>query len=44
MLFTAVQTPGPQSQGVTLRVRRALSKPNLPWQLRYIGQPELGIT
>lgn len=33
---------GPQSQGVMLRVRRALNKPNLPWQLRYTGQPEIG--
>ncbi|KAL7648421.1 UNVERIFIED_CONTAM: hypothetical protein RMT77_000327 [Armadillidium vulgare] len=31
-----------QSQGVLLRVRRALNKPNLPWQLRYTGQPEIG--
>ena len=40
--FTATPTPGPQSQGVMLRVRRALDHPELPYQLRYVGYPELG--
>ncbi|XP_071455102.1 mediator of RNA polymerase II transcription subunit 18 [Hetaerina americana] len=30
------------SPPVLLRVRRALDHPEMPWQLRYIGQPELG--
>lgn len=27
---------------LSLRVRRALDCTDMPWQLRYIGQPELG--
>lgn len=30
------------SQSFMLRVRRALDHPDYPWQLRYLGQPELG--
>ncbi|MCL4126143.1 UNVERIFIED_CONTAM: hypothetical protein GTU68_038839 [Idotea baltica] len=40
--FNAPPTQVPQSQGVMLRIRRALNKPSLPWQLRYTGQPEIG--
>lgn len=32
----------PPEQPLLLRVRRALDYPEMPWQLRYIGQPELG--
>lgn len=34
----------PQEQPLLLRVRRALDQnhADMPWQLRYIGQPELG--
>lgn len=32
----------PQEQPLLLRVRRALDYLDMPWQLRYIGQPELG--
>lgn len=34
----------PQEQPLLLRVRRALDSAysDMPWQLRYIGQPELG--
>lgn len=31
-----------QPQPFLLRVRRALDHPDYPWQLRYLGQPELG--
>ncbi len=31
-----------QQQSFLLRVRRALDHPEYPWQLRYLGQPELG--
>ena len=37
-----MSTPGPASQGVMLRVRRAMDYPDLPYQLRYVGYPELG--
>lgn len=40
--FSATPSPGPASQGVMLRVRRALDHPELPYQLRYVGYPELG--
>ncbi|KAK4303609.1 hypothetical protein Pmani_024391 [Petrolisthes manimaculis] len=40
--FNAPATPGPASQGVMLRVRRAVDRPDLPHQLRYVGYPELG--
>lgn len=40
--FNAMSTPGPASQGVMLRVRRAMDYPELPYQLRYVGYPELG--
>ncbi|KAF4524431.1 hypothetical protein B566_EDAN013714 [Ephemera danica] len=33
---------GTSPQPLLLRVRRALDYPDMPWQLRYIGQPELG--
>ncbi|KAA0201521.1 hypothetical protein HAZT_HAZT005409 [Hyalella azteca] len=33
---------GPGTGGVMLRVRKALDHPELPWQLRYTGQPEVG--
>lgn len=32
----------PPEQPLLLRVRRALDCQDMPWQLRYIGQPELG--
>ncbi|KAK8743868.1 hypothetical protein OTU49_001304 [Cherax quadricarinatus] len=41
--FNAPVTPGPAAQGVMLRVRRAVDHPELPYQLRYVGYPELGI-
>jgi hypothetical protein len=31
-----------QPQPFLLRVRRALDHPEYPWQLRYLGVPELG--
>jgi len=31
-----------QQQPFMLRVRRALDHPDYPWQLRYLGNPELG--
>ncbi|XP_064117548.1 mediator of RNA polymerase II transcription subunit 18-like [Macrobrachium nipponense] len=40
--FSATPSPGPASQGVMLRVRRATDHPDLPFQLRYVGYPELG--
>ncbi|XP_042864374.1 mediator of RNA polymerase II transcription subunit 18-like [Penaeus japonicus] len=40
--FSAAPTPGPTSQGVMLRVRRAVDHPELPYQLRYVGFPEIG--
>ncbi|CAD6227616.1 GSCOCG00001295001-RA-CDS [Cotesia congregata] len=33
---------GPTDPPVSLRVRRAIDYPDMPFQLRYIGQPELG--
>lgn len=41
-LSAAAPTPGPTSQGVMLRVRRAVDHPELPYQLRYVGFPEIG--
>ncbi|XP_034233580.1 mediator of RNA polymerase II transcription subunit 18 [Thrips palmi] len=38
MCFTIRTTPTP----LNLRVRRALDHQEMPWQLRYIGQPEYG--
>ena len=35
-------TGGSNLQPLMLRVRRALDYQDMPWQLRYIGQPELG--
>jgi len=33
----------PSSQPLTLRVRHSLDpNPRVPWQLRYVGQPEMG--
>ncbi|KAG7158671.1 mediator of RNA polymerase II transcription subunit 18-like [Homarus americanus] len=40
--FNAPATPGPAGQGVMLRVRRAVDHPELPYQLRYVGYPEIG--
>ncbi|XP_018365103.1 PREDICTED: mediator of RNA polymerase II transcription subunit 18 isoform X2 [Trachymyrmex cornetzi] len=42
MCFSIRSTP--QEQPLLLRVRRTLDASNadMPWQLRYIGQPELG--
>ncbi len=45
ILFTEASNPGgtpQQQQPFLLRVRRALDHPEYPWQLRYLGQPELG--
>uniref|UniRef100_A0A1A8DZM9 Mediator of RNA polymerase II transcription subunit 18 n=1 Tax=Nothobranchius kadleci TaxID=1051664 RepID=A0A1A8DZM9_NOTKA len=33
---------GQQGNPFILRARRALSHPNAPWHLRYLGQPEVG--
>jgi hypothetical protein len=33
---------GTNLQPLLLRVRRALDYQDMPWQLRYIGQPEIG--
>ena len=43
-LIVGPNNPGatPQQQSFMLRVRRALDHPDYPWQLRYLGQPELG--
>lgn len=40
LLLTGSGTPQP----LTLRVRRAIDFLDMPYQLRYIGQPELGKT
>ncbi|XP_015187325.1 PREDICTED: mediator of RNA polymerase II transcription subunit 18 [Polistes dominula] len=41
MCFSIRRGPAPE-QPLLLRVRRALDYQDMPWQLRYIGQPELG--
>ncbi|XP_043275527.1 mediator of RNA polymerase II transcription subunit 18 [Venturia canescens] len=41
MCFSIRRAPPPE-QPLLLRVRRALDCQDMPWQLRYIGQPELG--
>ncbi|XP_015524429.1 mediator of RNA polymerase II transcription subunit 18 [Neodiprion pinetum] len=41
MCFSIRRGPPPE-QPLSLRVRRALDHQDMPWQLRYIGQPELG--
>ncbi|XP_011314324.1 mediator of RNA polymerase II transcription subunit 18 [Fopius arisanus] len=41
MCFSIRKGPPPE-QPLLLRVRRALDCTDMPWQLRYIGQPELG--
>ncbi|KAJ8669094.1 hypothetical protein QAD02_000353 [Eretmocerus hayati] len=41
MCFSIRRSPPPELP-LLLRVRRALDAPDMPWQLRYIGQPELG--
>ncbi|KYM76097.1 Mediator of RNA polymerase II transcription subunit 18 [Trachymyrmex septentrionalis] len=40
----SIRRSTPQEQPLLLRVRRTLDASNadMPWQLRYIGQPELG--
>ncbi|XP_014485512.1 PREDICTED: mediator of RNA polymerase II transcription subunit 18 [Dinoponera quadriceps] len=40
----SIRRGAPQEQPLLLRVRRALDQnhADMPWQLRYIGQPELG--
>ncbi|XP_029155800.1 mediator of RNA polymerase II transcription subunit 18 [Nylanderia fulva] len=40
----SIRRGSPQEQPLLLRVRRALDPihADMPWQLRYIGQPELG--
>ncbi|KAL6426923.1 mediator of RNA polymerase II transcription subunit 18 [Cataglyphis hispanica] len=40
----SIRRGSPQEQPLLLRVRRALDPihSDMPWQLRYIGQPELG--
>ncbi|KAF2360259.1 hypothetical protein FHG87_008987 [Trinorchestia longiramus] len=40
--FSNTGSVAPGSGGVMLRVRKALDHPDLPWQLRYTGQPEVG--
>lgn len=41
MCFSIRRGPPPE-QPLYLRVRRAIDYQDMPWQLRYIGQPELG--
>ncbi|XP_014218885.1 mediator of RNA polymerase II transcription subunit 18 [Copidosoma floridanum] len=41
MCFSIRKGPPPEVP-LSLRVRRALDMIDMPWQLRYIGQPELG--
>ncbi|XP_014238918.1 mediator of RNA polymerase II transcription subunit 18 [Trichogramma pretiosum] len=41
MCFSIRKGPPPE-QGLSLRVRRAFDYHDAPWQLRYIGQPEIG--
>ena len=41
MCFSIRRGPPPE-QPLLLRVRRALDYQDMPWQLRYVGQPELG--
>ncbi|EZA53987.1 hypothetical protein DMN91_000306 [Ooceraea biroi] len=38
----SIRRGSPQEQPLLLRVRRAMDYQDMPWQLRYIGQPELG--
>ncbi|XP_054271474.1 mediator of RNA polymerase II transcription subunit 18 [Macrosteles quadrilineatus] len=42
MCFTLRGTTAQLQASLMLRVRRAMDYPEMPWQLRYIGQPELG--
>lgn len=39
---TCLASGGTNLQPLLLRVRRALDYQDMPWQLRYIGQPEIG--
>ncbi|XP_051162303.1 mediator of RNA polymerase II transcription subunit 18 [Leptopilina boulardi] len=41
MCFSIRRGPLPE-QPLLLRIRRALDYPEMPWQLRYIGQTEIG--
>ncbi|XP_043475195.1 mediator of RNA polymerase II transcription subunit 18 [Leptopilina heterotoma] len=41
MCFSIRRGPPPE-QPLLLRIRRALDYPEMPWQLRYIGQTEIG--
>lgn len=36
------QTRGPTGTPLVLRARQALDHPEMPWHLRYVGQPEVG--
>ncbi|KAF8764450.1 mediator of RNA polymerase II transcription subunit 18-like [Argiope bruennichi] len=36
------QIRGPTGTPLVLRARQALDHPEMPWHLRYIGQPEIG--
>ena len=38
----SIASGGANLQPLLLRVRRALDYQDMPWQLRYIGQPEIG--
>jgi hypothetical protein len=40
--FFIFASGGTNLQPLLLRVRRALDYQDMPWQLRYIGQPEIG--
>jgi len=42
VLGTCLASGGTNLQPLLLRVRRALDYQDMPWQLRYIGQPEIG--
>lgn len=42
MLFVSTGGNAQLQASLSLRVRRAMDYPEMPWQLRYIGQPELG--
>lgn len=36
------QIRGPTATPLVLRARQALDHPEMPWHLRYVGQPEIG--
>ncbi|CAN8002431.1 unnamed protein product [Ixodes pacificus] len=36
------QIRGPTSAPLSVRARQSLDSPQMPWHLRYVGQPEVG--